>query len=59
MGGNSRERLETKLGQNYGASCKPDYRTWTFYEESMVLFNTLRETRRDMYWKLPPEAMLR
>lgn len=44
MGGNSRERLETKLGQNYGAPCMPDYRTWTLYEESMVLFNTPRET---------------
>lgn len=44
MGGNTRERLETKLGQNYGAPCMPDYRTWTSYVESMVLFNTPRET---------------
>lgn len=44
MGGNTRERLETKLGQNYRAPCMSDYRAWTSNEESMVFFNTSRET---------------
>lgn len=51
-------KLKTKLGQNYGAICMPDYRIWTIYGEPMV-YLTHSETRLDLYWKLPPETMSR
>lgn len=39
-------KLKTKLGQNYGATCMPNYRIRTLYGESMVLFNTFRDKIR-------------
>lgn len=49
MGGTSRERLGTQLGNNYGAPCMPDNRTCGFlYMRNQWCYLTPRERRDEM-----------